>query len=62
MAEMECCPMCKAGEIERSAGRLDQSGETYLPTVRWACGTCEWTRYEPAIDVRWCATHAPQEP
>ncbi|HTN51384.1 MAG TPA: hypothetical protein VML50_03185 [Anaeromyxobacter sp.] len=54
------CPMCHDGRLERSEGRLDQSGESYLPTVMWRCARCEYTRLEPALHARWIAA-APAE-
>jgi hypothetical protein len=50
--------MCEAGEIDVCAGRLDQSGETYLPTTVWSCGTCGYTRFQPALGVRWRTSEA----
>jgi hypothetical protein len=55
MGERQKCTMCEAGEIEVHSGRLDQSGETYLPTTVWCCGTCGFTRFAPALGVRWRA-------
>ncbi len=53
MSEHAHCPMCADGEVSRSEGRLEQSGETYLPTSMWTCNTCGYVRYEPAIVARW---------
>lgn len=47
------CPICAAGEVMPTGGQLDQSGETYLPTVVWACNTCCYARYEPALHAGW---------
>lgn len=47
------CPMCHDGVLLRTEGRLDQSGDSYLPTSVWACPQCGYTRYEPALNVRW---------
>jgi ribosomal protein L37AE/L43A len=47
------CPMCADGEVTRSEGRLEQSGNTYLPTSMWTCDTCGYVRYEPAVVVHW---------
>jgi hypothetical protein len=47
------CPICRDGVLTRSEGRLDQSGDSYLPTVVWTCERCEYTRYEPALHARW---------
>jgi len=47
------CPMCADGEVTRSEGRLEQSGETYLPTSIWTCNTCGYVRYEAAVVVHW---------
>ena len=55
------CPICAAGELMQTGGRLDQSGESYLPTVVWACNTCGYARYEPALHAAWQPVHA-QEP
>lgn len=53
MVESLHCPMCPDGELSRGEGRLDQSGETYLPTVVWGCTTCGYARYEPAVGASW---------
>jgi hypothetical protein len=47
------CPMCHDGVLEHAAGRLDQSGDSYLPTNVWRCQRCEYSRFEPALRVRW---------
>ena len=47
------CPMCRDGRLERMEARLDQSGDSYLPTIAWRCSRCELTRFEPAIHARW---------
>lgn len=53
MTEGMRCPICQAGSIHRGEGRLDQSGDTYLPTTVWACGVCGYARYEPAMGTAW---------
>ncbi len=53
MSEHDRCPMCQAGEMTRSEGRLDQSGDTYLPTTLWSCAICGFARYEPALSAHW---------
>jgi uncharacterized Zn finger protein len=53
MNERAHCPMCSDGEVTRSEGRLEQSGNTYLPTSMWTCNTCGYVRYEPAVVVHW---------
>jgi hypothetical protein len=58
MADRATCPMCAQGEIERSEGRLDQCGDTYLPTVVWSCTACGWLKYEPALGAHWRNAHA----
>jgi hypothetical protein len=45
--------MCHDGVLSRSEGRLDQSGDSYLPTMVWTCARCEYTRYEPALHAQW---------
>jgi hypothetical protein len=47
------CPMCRAGILRREEARLDQSGDSYLPTVAWRCPRCEYARFEPAVHGRW---------
>jgi hypothetical protein len=54
------CSMCADGILTRSDGRLDQSGETYLPTTVWTCDVCGCTRYESAKVVAW-RPHAPSD-
>jgi hypothetical protein len=48
------CPICKGGVLRRGEGKLDQSGDSYLPTVVWSCAICEFKHYEPATRARWC--------
>lgn len=63
MAEPRPCPMCRDGELVRREGRLEQSGDTYLPTTTWTCGLCGYAKWEPAMGVRWrSAADAPAEP
>ncbi len=45
--------MCDGGEMVRREGRLEQSGNTYLPTTVSHCTLCGYARFEPAIGVRW---------
>ncbi len=47
------CPMCRDGVLLRTEGRLDQSGDSYLPTDVWTCPRCGYSRFEPALNVRW---------
>ncbi len=54
------CPMCADGEVTRSEGRLEQSGDTYLPTSMWTCNTCGYVRYEPAVVVHWRPVESPR--
>jgi hypothetical protein len=53
MSEPRTCPMCEGGEMVRREGRLEQSGETYLPTVVSSCEICGYTKFAPAVGVRW---------
>ena len=62
MTEHDRCPICQAGEVVRSEGRLDQSGHTYLPTTLWSCSICGFARYEPALAAQWRSTGASAEP
>ena len=54
------CPMCTDGILTRTDGKLDQSGETYLPTAIWACDTCGCVRYDAAKVAAW-KSHGAQE-
>jgi hypothetical protein len=45
--------MCSGGELVCREGRLEQSGETFLPTTTWSCGLCGYAVWEPALGVRW---------
>jgi hypothetical protein len=47
------CPICRSGLLERGEGRLDQSGESYVPTVVHRCRRCEYARFEPAVRAQW---------
>jgi hypothetical protein len=47
------CPMCIDGVLEQVPGRLEQSGDSYLPTRVWRCPRCEYSRFVPALRVRW---------
>lgn len=49
----ETCPMCREGELAATEGRLEQSGDSYLPTTVWSCATCGYTRFAPALHARW---------
>ncbi len=63
MSEHDRCPMCQAGEMARSEGRLDQSGYTYLPTTCWSCAICGFARFEPALGAHWRSMeNAAEEP
>jgi len=53
------CPICRQGTLHRGEGRLDQSGDTYLPTVAWRCPRCEYARYEPMVQAHWVPAAAP---
>ncbi len=55
MSDPRACPICAAGEMVRSAGKLEQSGDTYLPTTVSACTLCGYAKFEPAIGVHWRA-------
>jgi hypothetical protein len=56
------CPICRGGVLTRAEGKLEQSGDSYLPTVVWSCALCGYTRYEPAPHVRWEAERTPAAP
>ncbi len=58
MADREICPMCAQGEVVRGEGRLDQCGDTYLPTEVRSCAVCGFTTYAPALAARWRPAHA----
>lgn len=53
MSEPRTCPMCDGAVMVRSEGRLEQSGDTYLPTIVSSCPVCGYTTFEPAVGVRW---------
>ncbi len=53
MPDRAHCPMCADGEVVRSEGKLDQSGNTYLPTSVWTCANCGYVRWDPAVVVHW---------
>ncbi len=55
MRENVHCPMCDDGVAVPGEGRLEQSGDTYLPTTVWACRRCGYVRYEAALGARWRA-------
>ncbi len=50
------CPICHNGVLERCEGRLDQSGESYVPTLVHRCRTCAYARFEPAVRAKWVPT------
>ncbi len=62
MTEGARCERCLAGSIHRGQGRLDQSGNTYLPTTVWTCDVCGFAAYEPALGTRWRALDTGPEP
>lgn len=45
--------MCAGGEMVRREGRLDQCGDTYLPTTVWSCPLCGYGEWQPAMGVHW---------
>jgi len=47
------CPNCAHGVLSSREGKLDQCGNTYLPTILWTCDTCGLERYEPATGAHW---------
>jgi hypothetical protein len=47
------CPICRGGALVRGEGKLEQSGDSYLPTAVWSCGCCGYARFEPAVGRRW---------
>ena len=53
------CPICRQGTLERGEGRLDQSGDSHLPTAVWRCPRCEYARFEPVPQGRWVPASAP---
>lgn len=53
MADRAKCPRCSGGTLTRSEGKLDQCGDTYLPTSVWTCDVCGCARYEPAVAAQW---------
>ena len=53
MTESHRCPMCGEGELRSREGRLEQSGNTYLPTTIWGCTGCGYARWEAARGVSW---------
>ncbi len=62
MTSAVLCPICHGGPLRAGDGKLEQSGDSYLPTVVWRCALCEYTRYEPAPHARWQPAHAAPEP
>ena len=54
------CPICLGGVLSRGEGKLEQSGDSYLPTVVWSCAICEYRHYEPATGANW--RRAAEEP
>lgn len=57
MSDPRSCPICHRGELVRREGRLDQSGDTFLPTVISSCLVCGYTKFDPAVGVRWKSEH-----
>jgi hypothetical protein len=53
MSEPRSCPMCDGGEMVRSQGKLEQCGDTYLPTTVSSCSLCGYAKFEPAVGVHW---------
>jgi hypothetical protein len=53
MSDPRSCPICHHAGMVRSEGRLDQSGDTFLPTILSSCGVCGYTKFDPAVGVRW---------
>ncbi len=49
------CPICNGATLVRGEGKLEQSGDSYLPTVVWSCGCCGYARFEPALGRKWRA-------
>jgi len=62
MPENVHCPMCDDGVAVRGEGRLEQSGDTWLPTTVWTCDRCGYARYEAALGARWRAETEPGSP
>jgi hypothetical protein len=56
------CPICGGGILSRSEGKLEQSGDSYLPTVVWTCPRCEYSRYEAATRAHWRSAVPAPEP
>lgn len=40
------CPYCHKSDLVEGVGRLDQSGEQYLPTRTWTCDGCGYKDWE----------------
>lgn len=59
MPENVHCPMCDQGVAVRGEGRLEQSGQTFLPTTVWTCDRCGYARYEAALGTQWRADAGP---
>lgn len=49
------CPICNGDTLVRGEGKLEQSGNSYLPTVVWSCGCCGYARFESALGGKWRA-------
>ncbi len=49
------CPICNGDTLVCGEGKLEQSGDSYLPTVVWSCGCCGYARYDPAPGGKWRA-------
>ncbi len=54
------CPMCRDGVLLLTEGRLDQCGDSYLPTAVWSCERCGYSRFEPALHARWRSALEPE--
>jgi hypothetical protein len=48
--------ICCGTEMKRSEGRLEQSGQTHLPTIVWTCETCNTQHWDAARNVPWQTT------
>lgn len=62
MSDARACPFCRSRPLARREGRLEQSGETYLPTVVWSCAVCGYEKWQPALGVRWQSAVEPAGP
>ncbi len=62
MPDYVSCPMCEDGVAVRAEGRLEQSGDTWLPTTVWTCDRCGWAHYDAARDTHWRDDGPPVSP